>query len=105
MRVLEEAEEESWQGVMSDAEGGWDDVEIHDQLGDQQRRGGSIEAIDSSEDKAQDAGEAGTEEVIGGEPLVLVGGGHEGGTGGPERIEQDDKKQNSEQVAAGRDVA
>ena len=36
---------------------------------------------------------------------MLVGGGHQGGAGGPERIEDDDQEKNAEQVAAGRDVA
>ncbi len=54
---------------------------------------------------AENTGDAGSDDVVGGEPLVLVGGGHQGGAGGPERVEDDDQEKDAEQRAAGRDVA
>ena len=36
---------------------------------------------------------------------MLVGGGHQGGAGGPERVEDHDQEKDAEQAAAGWDVA
>ena len=105
MRVLEEAGEEGGQGVVCDAEACGDDVKVHDNFGDEEGGGCSVEPPCAGEDVAEDAGKTGAEDVIGGELLVLVGGGHESSAGGPERIEDDHDEEDGEQGAAGRDVA
>ena len=105
MGVVKKTGEEGRQGVVGDAEAGGDDIEVHDELGDEEGGGCSIETPCAGEDVAEDAGEAGSEDVIRGELLVLVGGGHQHGAGGPERIEDNDDEKDGEQGTAGWDVA
>ena len=93
---MEKTGQEGRHGVMGDTEAGGYDVEIHDGLGDEERCGSAIKAVGSGEEIAEDAGQAGAADVDGGEPLVLIGGGHQGGAGGPECIEDDDEEKNGE---------
>jgi len=103
--VVEHAGEEGRQGVVGDVEACRHDVEVHDDFGDEERCGSAVEAPGAGEEEAEDAGEAGADDVVGGESLVLVGGGQEGGAGRPERVEDDHEKENAEETTAGWNVA
>jgi hypothetical protein len=50
-----------------------EDVDVHNDLGDQERAGGSIEAIVLCEYVSEDDGDAGSQDVIDSELLMLVG--------------------------------
>jgi len=62
---------------MGDAQTGGNDIEIHHGLGDEQRCGCPIKTSVVGEHEAEHTGEAGAEEVVGGEALMLIGGGHQ----------------------------
>src|SRR5580704_1157622 len=87
--VVEHACQEGWEGVSGDAEGGGEDVDVHDEFRDKQGGGGAVEAEAPGKDVAENAGDAGSDDVVGGELLVLIDGGDEGRTGGPESVEDD----------------
>ena len=57
---------------MGDAEGGGDDVEIHDGFRDEEGYGCAIQTKGASQEVAGDAGKTGTHHIVGGESLVLV---------------------------------
>lgn len=90
MGIVGHAGKEGRQSVAGDDKRGGHDVEIHDDFGDKKGRGSTLETPDASEKVAEDEGQAGAENEVGCEPLVLVGGGHDGGAGRPERVEDND---------------
>ena len=102
---MNQAGDEGRQGIVRDAQAGWNDVQVHDRFGDEQRGGCAIEAPGAREEVTGDAGEASAEDVVGREFLMLIGGGDERCAGGPERVEDDDQEEDAEEAAAWRDVA
>ena len=102
--VVQHAGEEGGEGVAGDPQGRWNNVQVHHQFGDKERPRRAVQPIDAGQEIAQNAVEAGADDVVGGQPLVLVGRGHKGGAGGPQGVKDDDQKKNAEEAATGRNV-
>ena len=93
MGVVQQAGEECRQRVVGDAQGGGQNVDVHDDFGEDERRGGSVETIAAREKVGKDDRDAGAGDIPDGEPLVFVGSGRERGTGGPKSVDHDSKQQ------------
>ena len=63
---MEKACDEGWQGVVSDAKAGGDDVQVHDDLRDEQGCGGPVEAEGTREKVTGYASETGAQDIVGG---------------------------------------
>ena len=79
---MQQAGEEGGQCVVRDAQRGRQDVQVHDDFREDERRGGSVKPVMQRQQVGENNGDAGARDIPYGKPLVLIGGRGERGAGG-----------------------
>src|SRR6185437_14869988 len=104
-RIVHHRAQESAPGIVGDAQCGGQDVNVHDDLGEQERSSGSVETVTACCHISTRNRESSGEGIQSGKTLMLVDRRDQRGARGPERVEDHHNQQQTYETRTGRHFA